>query len=62
MTQGHLITFGLIWIGGMDLPWGAFGAFLLEPVRLRFSSSCPGAAAFVDQKESAGFLLLPSNF
>jgi hypothetical protein len=33
----------------MDLPWGAFGAFLLERVRPWFSSSCPGPAAIVDQ-------------
>jgi hypothetical protein len=25
----------------MDLPQGAFGAFLLKPARLCFSSSCP---------------------
>jgi hypothetical protein len=39
----------------MDLPWGAFGAFLPEPVRFCFSSSCPGAAAFVDQKDDRRF-------
>jgi hypothetical protein len=56
----------------MDLPWGAFGAFLLEPVvyasqlaaraRPRPPQDGFAAASLSIKKMSAGFLLLPSNF
>jgi hypothetical protein len=38
----------------MDFPWGAFGAFLLEPVYAP-QVAAPGAAAFADKKDDRRF-------
>ncbi len=53
MNQGHLITFWLdLDPGHRSSVGGAFGAFLLEPVRLCFSSSCPGPAGVRHRTDS----------
>jgi len=49
----------------MDLPWGAFGAFLLEPVRLCFSSSRPARECFRSspvRRQLTFLATLPKNF